>query len=72
VVRQKRPNHALHLALTFVTFYLWAFVWIAQTRSSRRNPQNEYRRILVDPRGHWSVEHVTRAAATSDSISDDG
>ena len=60
VVRQKRPNHALHLALSFVTLYLWAFVWIAQTRKSRRNPQNEYRRLLVDARGHWSVEDVPR------------
>ena len=60
VVRQKRPNHALHLALSFVTLYLWAFVWIAQTRKSRRNPQNEYRRLLVDARGRWSVEDVPR------------
>jgi hypothetical protein len=58
VVRQKRPNHALHFALLFVTFYLWAFVWIAQTRSSRRNPQYEYRRLVVDELAHWSVEDV--------------
>jgi hypothetical protein len=56
LVRTKRPNHWLHLALTLVTFYLWAFVWIAKTRESRRNPQSEYRRLSVDTRGNWSLE----------------
>jgi hypothetical protein len=70
VVRQKRPNHALHLALTIVTVYLWAFVWVAQTRSSRRNPRYEYRRVVVDAWGHWSVEDVPPAVADSVSATD--
>jgi hypothetical protein len=61
LVRQKRPNHVLHLALTLLTLYLWAIVWVAKTRASRSNPQYEYRRLVVDARGHWSVEDVPSA-----------
>jgi hypothetical protein len=29
LVKGNRPNHLLHLVLTFVTLGLWAFVWVA-------------------------------------------
>jgi hypothetical protein len=59
VSRIKRPNHPLHLVLTLLTLYLWAFVWVAKTRESRRKQELEYRRISVDEQGDWAVEPVS-------------
>jgi hypothetical protein len=56
VLRQKRPNHWLHLGLTFMTLYIWAYWWYKKTRASQRDPQPEYRRVSVDDQGNWSVE----------------
>lgn len=56
VVRTRRPNHWLHFALTLVTVYLWAVVWIARTRASRRKRELEFRRVSVNERGGWTVE----------------
>jgi hypothetical protein len=59
--RIKRPNHLLHGVLTLMTLYLWAFVWIAKTRESRRKQELEYRRISVDEQGEWAVEPLPEA-----------
>jgi hypothetical protein len=59
--RNKCPNHLLHLFLTLLTLCLWAIVWIAQTKASRRKRELEYRRISVDAWANWTVEALPGA-----------
>jgi hypothetical protein len=59
VYREKRPNHLLHAVLTLLTMYIWAVVWIAQTRSSRQKHELEYRHVTVDEGQRVSIEPWT-------------
>lgn len=58
VSRVRRPNHALHLVLTLVTFFLWGVVWLVLTLQARNRRQLEYRLVSVDEFGDWRLESL--------------